>query len=159
MLDHPCLHVGRLFFQYTPLCKTSSINSIHQSREFSSLVIWELFSFFLKREKHLNKIIDLWWKNISHKCSLSFLPSLFSLLILQFQFSRSVVSNSLCPHSLQHTRHPSPSPTPRVYSDSCLLSRWCHPTISSSVVPFSSCLQSFPASGSFQMSQFFTSGG
>ena len=75
------------------------------------------------------------------------------------QFTRSVVSDSLWPHGLQHTRPPSPSPTPRVYSDSCPSSRWCHPTISSSVVPFFSCLQSFPASGSFQMSQFFTSSG
>ena len=75
------------------------------------------------------------------------------------QFSHSVVSNSLLPHGLQHARPPCPSPTPRVYSNSCLLSWWCHPTILSSVVPFSSCLQSFPASGSFQMSQFFTSGG
>ena len=61
-------------------------------------------------------------------------------------------------HGLQHTRPPCPSPTPRVYSNSCLLSWWCHPTISSSVVPFFSHLQSFPASGSFQMSQLFTSG-
>ena len=74
-------------------------------------------------------------------------------------FSRSVVSNSLRPHGLQHARLPCPSPTPRAYSNSCPLSRWCHPTISSSVVPFSSCLQSFPASGSFPMSQFFASGG
>ena len=63
------------------------------------------------------------------------------------------------PHGLQHARPPCPSPAPRVYSDSCPLSRWCHPAISSSVIPFSSCPQSFPASGSFQMSQFFTSGG
>ena len=69
------------------------------------------------------------------------------------------MSDSLQPHGLQHSRPPCPSPTPRVYSNSCPLSRWCHPTISSSVVPFSSCLQSFPASGSFQMSQFFASGG
>ena len=62
-------------------------------------------------------------------------------------------------YGLQHTRPPYPSPTPRVYSDSCSLSQWCHPTISSSVIPFSSCLQSFPASGTFQMSQFFVSGG
>ena len=75
------------------------------------------------------------------------------------QFSCSVVSDSLRPHGLQHARLPCPSPTPGVYSDSCLLSRWCLPTISSSVVPFFSHLQSFPASGSFQMSQFFTSGG
>ena len=75
------------------------------------------------------------------------------------QFSRSVMSNSLQPHGLQNARPPCPSPTPRAYSNSCPLSRWCHPIISSSVVPFSSHLQSFPASGSFQMSQFFASGG
>ena len=69
------------------------------------------------------------------------------------------MSDSLWPHGLQHARPPCPSPIPGVYSDSCPLSWWCHPTISSSVVPFSSCLQSFPASGSFQMSQFFTSVG
>ena len=75
------------------------------------------------------------------------------------QFSRSVMSDSLRPHGLQHARLPSPSPAPGVYSNSCPLSRRCHPTISSSKVLFSSCLQSFPASGSFQMSQFFVSGG
>ena len=75
------------------------------------------------------------------------------------QFSCSVVSNSLWPHGLQHARPPCPSPTPRVYSNSCPLSLWCHPAISSSVVPFSSYLQSFPASESFPMSQFFASGG
>ena len=74
-------------------------------------------------------------------------------------FSCSVVSNSLWPHGLQHARLPCPSPTPGACSNSCPSSRWCHPTISSSVVPFPSCLQSFPASGSFPMSQFFTSGG
>ena len=75
------------------------------------------------------------------------------------QFSCSVVSDSLRPHGLQHTSPPCPLPTPEVYPNSCPLSGWCHPTISSSVVPFSSRLQSFPASGSFQMSQFLTSGG
>ena len=75
------------------------------------------------------------------------------------QSSRSVVSDSLRPHGLQHTRPPCPSPTPGVYSNSCPLSWWCHSTILSSVVPFSSSLQSFPASGSFQMSQFFASHG
>ena len=74
------------------------------------------------------------------------------------QFSCSAVSNFLRPHGLQHTRLPCLSPTPGAYSNSRLLSQWCHPTISSSVVPFSSFLQSFPASGPFQMSQFFTSG-
>ena len=63
----------------------------------------------------------------------------------------------LATHGLQHTRPPCPSPIPRVYLNSCPLSQWCHPTISSSVIPFSSCLQSFPASGSFQMSHFFAS--
>ena len=73
------------------------------------------------------------------------------------QFSCSVVSDSLRPHGLQHARPPCPSLTPEVYSNSHPLSQWCHPTISSSVIPFS-CLQSFPASGSIPMSQFFTSG-
>ena len=75
------------------------------------------------------------------------------------QFSHTVISDSLPPHGLQHTRPPCPSPTPRACSNSCPLSRWCQPTISSSVVPFSSCLQSFLASGSFPMSQLFSWGG
>ena len=75
------------------------------------------------------------------------------------QFSHSVVSDSLWPYEPQHSRPSCPSPTPRVYLNSCPLSWWCHPTISSSVVSFSSCPQSFPASGSFQMSQLFTSSG
>ena len=75
------------------------------------------------------------------------------------QFIHSVVSNSLRPHKPHHTRLPCPSPTPRVYSSPCPLSLWCHPTIPSSIIPFSSHLQSFPASGSFQMSQLFTLGG
>ena len=76
-----------------------------------------------------------------------------------FQFSLSVMSDSLGPHGLQHTRLPCPSSPLGAYSNSCRSSRWCHPTISSSVVPFFSCLPSFPASGSFTMRQFFTSGG
>ena len=75
------------------------------------------------------------------------------------QFSHLVMSDSLQPHGLQHARLPGPSPTPRACSNSCLLCRWCHPTISSSIVPFSSHLQYSPASGSFPMSQFFASGG
>ena len=75
------------------------------------------------------------------------------------QFSRSVVSDSLRPHELQHARPPCPSPTPGVHSDSCPSSPWCHPAISSSVVPFSSCPQSLPASESFPVSQLFTWGG
>ena len=73
------------------------------------------------------------------------------------QFSRSVVSDSLQPHGLQHSRPRCPSPTPRAYSNPCPLSQWGHPTISSSVIPFFSCLQSFPASGSFPVSQLFPS--
>ena len=78
---------------------------------------------------------------------------------ISVQFSCSVASDSLRPHEPQHTRPPCPSPTPGVHPNPCPLSRWCHPTISSSVVPFSSRPQSFPASGSFQRSQIFTSGG
>ena len=75
------------------------------------------------------------------------------------QFSRSVMSDSLRPHESQHTRSPCSSPTPGVYSNSCPSNRWCHPAISSSVAPFSSCPQSLPASGSFPMSQLFAWGG
>ena len=90
-----------------------------------------------------------------------FLLDIFCYLVVYIivQFSRSVVSDSLRPHEPQHARPPCPSPTPRGCPNLCSLSRWCHPTISSSVVPFSSCFPSFPASGSFQMSQLFTSGG
>ena len=81
------------------------------------------------------------------------------MIVLINQFSCSVVSDSLRPRGLQHTRLPWSSPTPRAYSNSCPLSQWCHPAISSSVIPCFSHLQSFPASGSFPMSQFFVSGG
>ena len=82
-----------------------------------------------------------------------------AVCINSIQFSRSIVSNPLQPHEPQHARSPCPSPTPGVYPNPCPLSRWCHPTVSSSVGPFSSCPQSFPASGSFQMSQLFARGG
>ena len=78
---------------------------------------------------------------------------------MSVQFSCSVMSDSLRPHGLQHPRLPCPSLTPGACSNSSPSSRWCHPTISSSIVPFSSCFQSSPASGSFPVSQFFTSGG
>ena len=102
--------------------------------------------FFLLLEKNSQQNIS-WDKTI------------FEFLLFSVQFSHSVRSDSLRSHGPQHIRPPCPSPTPEVYSNSCPLSQWCHPTISSSVIPFSSCLQSFPASGSFQMSQFFTSSG
>ena len=93
-----------------------------------------------------------------HRVSSAIQPSHF-LLSPSVQFSHSVVSDSLRRHGLQNTRLSCPSQTPRAFSKSCPSSRWCHPTILSSVIPFSACLQSFPASGSFPMSQFFTSGG
>ena len=83
----------------------------------------------------------------------------FKSIIQSVQFSRSVVSDSLRPHELQHARPPCPSPTPGVHPNSCPSSQWCHPAISSSVVPFSSCPQSLPASESFPMSQLFEWGG
>ena len=82
-----------------------------------------------------------------------------NLEFISVQFSRSVVSDSLQPHESQHARPPCPSPTPGVYPNSCASSRWYHPAVSSSVVPFSSCPQSLPASGTFPMSQLFAWGG
>ena len=87
------------------------------------------------------------------------LDILLSIKYESIQFSRSVVSNSLRPHERQHTRPPCPPPTPGVHPNPYPLSQWCHPTILSSVIPFSSCPQSFPVSGSFPMSQLFPSGG
>ena len=86
-------------------------------------------------------------------------PTFFSLSLSSVQFSHSVVSDSLRPHEPQHASPPYPSPTAGVYPNPCPLSWWCHPTILSSVIPFSSCIQYFPASGSFQVSQLFASGG
>ena len=104
------------------------------------------FYFSVNICKHSNKVIQI--------------LSPFSLTQLKsVQFSRSVVSDSLWPHKLQHARPPRPSPTPGVHPNPCPSSRWCYPTISSSVLLFSSCPQSFPASGSFPMSQPFASGG
>ena len=103
----------------------------------------------------------IWNSNITgHSISVIFLATLH-LSLLWFssaQFSRSVVSDSLRPHESQHSRPPCPSPTPRVHWNSCRSSQWCHPAISSSVIPFSSCPQSLPASESFSMSQLFTWG-
>ena len=91
--------------------------------------------------------------NILLKCKYMYLSQSVS------QFSHSVVSDSLRPHELQHARPPCPSPTPRIHPNPCPLSQWCHPAISSSVVPFSSCPQSLPVSESFPMSQHFAWGG
>ena len=107
--------------------------------------------------------ISKWWSlHFIWNALLSNTKQLLQMLGVKLgsiQFSCSVMSDSLRPHGQQHSRFPCPSPTPRACSNSCPLSQWCHPTTSSSVIPFSSCLQSFPASGSFPVSQFFTSGG
>ena len=107
--------------------------------------------------------ISLFWM-LSFKSALSVscftFKRLFSSTLLSvIQFSSLVMSDSLWPHEPQHARPPCPSPTPGVYPNSCPLRQWCHPTIASCVIPFSSCPQSFPALGSSQMSQLFTSGG
>ena len=109
-----------------------------------------IFQLKKKKETRGNKRPKMTEGNLRNQ---KWIPNLQSV-----QFSRSVVSDSATP-GLQHIRPPCPSPTPGAYSYSCPLGQWCHPTISSSVIPFSSSPQSFPASGSFQMSQFFTSGG
>ena len=95
----------------------------------------------------------------THFCLSRTLSSGQSNWFSSFQFSCSAISDSLWPYGLQHARPPCPSPTPGVHSNSCPSSRWCHPTTSSSVIPFSSCLQSSPAAGSFQMSHCFASDG
>ena len=113
--------------------------------------------------------VCLWWRRIRNLWKLpggrDWLRGKLGFILMggamlsSVQFSHSVISNSLWPHGLQHTRPPCLSPTPGVYWNSCPLSRWCYPTISSSVTPFSSWPQSFPASGSLPMSQLFASGG
>ena len=103
--------------------------------------------------------VKIWWDESvveMRKFSASFVDEITCLCC---QFSRSIMSESLQPRGLQHTRLPCPSPTPRAYSNTCPSSRWCHPTILSFVIPFSSCLQFLPASGSFPWSQFFAPSG
>ena len=111
----------------------------------------------------LNRLFQNTEKEETHSKSVHKAISTLKTMKLQcpssVQSSRSDMSDSLRPHGLQHARPPCPSPTPRVHPNPCVLSWWCHPTISSSVVPFSFCPQSFLASESFQMSQLFTSGG
>ena len=101
------------------------------------------------------------WTFVGKVIVIFLLFNMLSRLVIQIQIqiSCSVMSDSLQPHESQYARPPCPSPTPRVHSDSCPSSQWCHPAISSSVVPFSSCYQSLPASESFPMSQLFTWGG
>ena len=116
--------------------------------EFSKLLVQVLLKYLFFHLKALHYV----------KTSL-IVPEYLGVKHHSVQFSHSVVSDSLQPRGLQHARPPCPSPTPRVYSNLCPLSRWCHPTILFSVIPFSSHLQSFPTLGYFLMSQFFASGG
>ena len=108
-----------------------------------------------------NSLQEMWLQCYSsaNLCLLMNFEHLYDLSLVLLLFSCLVVSHSLWPHGLQHTRPPCPSLSPRVGSNSCPLSRWCHPTISSSVAPFFSCPQSFPASGAFPMCLLFASGG
>ena len=106
-----------------------------------------------------NFILCIWISSLLKRLPFPPLNILHCHTFSSGQFSRSVMSDSLQPHKSQHAGPPCPSPTPGVYPNSCPLSQWCHPTVSSSVVLFSSCPQPFPTSGSFQMSQLFTSGG
>ena len=118
-------------------------------------IYWDDYKIFIF---HFVKVVYhiVWFANLET----SFHPwNKSHLIMVSVHFSHSVMSNSLRPHEPQHARPPCPSSTSRVYPNPCPLSQWYHPTISSSVVPFSSCPQSFPASGSFQISQFFASGG
>ena len=142
-----------------------SPKSLHQHRRLHNTQCWW-------RHEEIKTLPHSWQElnqyNLSGNLGKVYFKSLKNAytLILQVyrsfssvQFSHSVMSDSLLPHELQHARPPCPSPTPGLYPNSYPLSQWCHPTISSSVIPFSSCLQSFPASGSFPMSQLFASGG
>ena len=115
------------------------------------------YSYHVYTKEVFQPFFAIWHEN----CFLTFFvnPACFDLTISSVQFSHSVVSDFLWPHESQHTRPPCPSPTPRVHSDSRPSSQWCHPAILSSVVPFSSCPQSLPASESFPMSQLYAWGG
>ena len=145
------LAVGLSYMAFTKLIYSLNIQFENFYHRF--WILLNVFSVFFKMTYNFNSFFCCCYCNMSH-WSVGILPS----LDIWNQFS-SVMSNSLRPHELQHTRPPCPSPTPGVLPNPCPSSWWCHPTISSSVVPFSSCPQSFPASGSFQMSQLFASAG
>ena len=123
---------------------------------------WGFYVYIHKSVVSFSCNIFAWIILSSYKSCEVLSPLTFCLRTISVQlvlFSRSLMSDSLWPHGLKHARPPCPSPTPKACSNSCPSSQWCYTTISSSVVPFSSCLQSFPAPGSFPRSQFFASGG
>ena len=140
----------------------------HWKKIYSLLLVSKVSDYLLEMSQNVgansqwakySTVVNCW--NLKRR-KLPYMSLFFAMgvifLFSSVQFSFSIVSNSLQPHEPQHTRPPCPSPTPGVYPNPCPLSRWCHPTISASVIPFS-CPQSFPASGSFLMSQLFASGG
>ena len=143
----PLIHIS--LYQYHTFLTSSVFVALSE--------VWEGYNpdFFLFPQDCYGNSGSFWFHINFRICSSSVKNVMGNLIV---QFSRSIVSDSLQPHGMQQARLPCPSPTPRFYSNSSPLSWWCHPTISSSAVPFS-CLQSFPASGSFQISQFFASGG
>ena len=130
----------------------SSVHGIHQARIAEWVVIPSSRESYWPRDRTL--IISCIVRQILHP-SATLEAHIHMRSVSSFHFSHSVVSDSLQPHDLQHTRPPCPSSTPRVHSNSCPSSRWCHLAISSSVVPFSSCPQAFPSLGTFPKSQFF----
>ena len=169
---------------YPLVVKEHKALSIYNRPNFRTAKITESFKNWLDGHRRKEILLHVWINinikattksSISSDCPINKLPCIKERYCIQtavvtkilrriprwyeVQFSCSVISDSLWPHGLQHARPPCPSPIPRVYSNSCPSSRWCHPTVSSSVVPFSSCPQSFPESGSFSVSQFFASGG
>ena len=144
------------------LAVQETLKSLLQHHNLKASILWHS-TFFTVQLSHpyvtTGKTKALTLRTFVGKVMSLLFNTLSRFVISSVQFSHSVMSDSLRPHESQHARPPCPSPTPGVHQNPCPLSRWCHLTISSSVVPFPSCPQSFPASWSFQMSQFFTSGG
>ena len=165
VLWHSTFFIVQLSHQYMTTGKTIALSRQTFVGKVMSLLLnmlSRLVIAFLPRSKHLLisfKFNFNFFRTFQVKRAIKLSFVMLMRWLWEVQFSHAVVSHSLWPHGLQHARPPCPSSTPGVYSNSHPLSRWCHPTISSSVIPFSSCLQSLPASGSFPMSQFFPSGG
>ena len=161
----PCLSFG-----VSKGCKVV-LSLIHSTMLFFNFLLWDRVSLVAQVVKNLPAMQETWVQSLdwedpldkgkaTHSSILAWkIPWTISVQFSSVQFSRSVMSNSLRPHGLQHARPPCPSPTSGAYSNSCESCWWYHPTISSSVVSFSSHLQSFPASGSFPMTRFFKSDG
>ena len=155
------IHIGRNAFKKIMIPEYDlgdllNILGIPENGIVSSLRVKMGFIYIVWHKNVYNTLTEI---KVGYKTILLFSFKLYILYWGSVQFSCSVMSDSLWPPEPQHTRPPCPSPTPGVHPNPCPLSRWCHPNISSSVIPFSSCPQPFPASGSFQMSQLFAWGG